>query len=229
MARTREASRSGPPAPQLVPDGLTPNEGGSVRPVTEMEGCGDAAVLELEELEDAFKWVESVETLLAESGLEVWDGLSLPPPAGESPLSVNGEEASELPAARARDASGCANNPMLPPAGGNAGAAATGAGQPAAPLRAPQAHASRASHNTLCRRASRWRRRGQGWFPSRICLVRDSEGRYGVGLCRMPVVLGHCQRHARWRKLVCVCTRHGARGGTPSRHAELDLGALDGR
>ena len=59
MARTRERPRIGcGPAPQLVPDGLAPSDDGDVRSVTEMEGCAEAVLTQLD-MDVAVHWVDS--------------------------------------------------------------------------------------------------------------------------------------------------------------------------
>ena len=110
------------------------------------------------------------------------------PPYGESPLSVNGEDLSEPPAARARDASGGADALMAPPPAGGT-AAAGEAGLPAAPHRAPQTHAARAPHSALPAGVVLAVPRAKV-VTAKDSLPCDSDGRYGAGFCRMPVVEG---------------------------------------
>lgn len=189
MAKTRERPRCGS-APQLLPDGLTPDDGGGgVRTVTEMEGCAHAAIVELEH-DLTLPWDGATRRSLPDyyfADEEAFLAITLlPPPTGEPPLTVNGGEPRAQPPARASDASGGADAPMSPPAGGTA--AAAGAGLPAAPRSASQAHASRAPHNAgpagvllVVPRV--------GVVPVKD-LIHDLEGRYGYGLCRNPVVRG---------------------------------------
>jgi len=111
-------------------------------------------------------------------------GLYAPPPADESPLSVNGEEPCPLAVQRVRDAGG-ADAAMPPPVASGGTAAAAGAGPRARRGAAQQAQAQ--AQTPLAPLTAR------SWGPQ-VPAIRvldlDAVGRFGAGFCRMPVVPG---------------------------------------